>query len=116
MANHVCTVSSTTLENVPLNLCAQRRFRSESSLGRGWLGLAKVSCILRDQGVQLILAYSWAKPAILVAILVAGKDRGWGGVGGGEGEMFLFLPFLPFHSCSSFFPCPSLLSAPLSAF
>ena len=39
-----------------------------------------------------ILAYSWARPAILVA----GKDRG----------MFLFLLFLHFHSCSSFFPVP----------
>ena len=42
-------------------------------------------------GVQLILAYSWARPAILV-------------VGKGRGGMFLFLLFLHFHSCSSFFP------------
>ena len=41
-------------------------------------------------GVQLILAYSWARPAILV-------------VGKGRGGMFLFLLFLHFHSCSSFF-------------
>ena len=34
--------------------------------------MTKVSCILRHRGVQLILAYSWARPAILVA----GKDRG----------------------------------------
>ena len=60
----------------------------------GWLGGAKVSCILRHRGVQLILAYSWARPAILVA----GKGR-WG--------IFLFLLFLHFHSCS-FLPCPSL--------
>ena len=59
----------------------------------GWSGGAKVSCILSHQGVQLILAYSWARPAILVA----GKDRG---------EMFLFLLFLHFHSCSYFFPVP----------
>ena len=44
-------------------------------------------------GVQLILAYSWARPAILV-------------VGKGGGGMFLFLLFLHFHSCSSFFPVP----------
>ena len=44
-------------------------------------------------GVQLILAYSWARPAILV-------------VGKGRGGMFLFLLFLHFHSCSSFFPVP----------
>ena len=31
-----------------------------------------VSCIISHQGIQLILAYSWAKPAILVA----GKGRG----------------------------------------
>ena len=34
--------------------------------------MAKVSCILRHWGVQLILAYSWARPAILVA----GKGKG----------------------------------------
>ena len=39
---------------------------------QGWSGGAKVSCSLRYRGVQLILAYSWARPAILVA----GKGRG----------------------------------------
>ena len=34
--------------------------------------MAKVSCILRHWGVQLILAYSWAGPAVLVA----GEGRG----------------------------------------
>ena len=58
-----------------------------------WSGGAKVSCILGHLGVQLILAYSWARPVILVA----GKVR-WG--------IFLFLLFLHFHSCSSFFPVP----------
>ena len=47
--------------------------------------MAKMSSILRHQGLQLILAYSWARPAILVA----GK--------GSEG-MILFLLFLHFHS------------------
>ena len=42
---------------------------------------------------HLILALSWARPAILVA-------------GKGRGGMFLFLLFLHFHSCSSFFPVP----------
>ena len=41
-------------------------------------GVAKVSCILRHRGVQLRLAYSWARPAILVA----SKSRG---------GMFLFI-------------------------
>ena len=59
----------------------------------GWSGGVKVSCFLCHLGVQLILAYSWARPAILVA----GKGR-WG--------MFLFLLFLHFCSCSSFFPVP----------
>ena len=59
----------------------------------GWSGGAKVLCILDHRGVQLILAYSWARPAILV-------------VGKGRGGMFLFLLFLHFHSCSSFFPVP----------
>ena len=45
------------------------------------------------RGVQLILAYSWARPAILVA-------------GKGREVMFLFLLFLHFHSCFSFFPVP----------
>ena len=31
-----------------------------------------MSCILRHRGVQLILAYSWARPAVLAA----GKGRG----------------------------------------
>ena len=61
--------------------------------GGGWSGGAKVLCILHHRGVQLILAYSWARPAILV-------------VGKGRGGMFLFLLFLHFHSCSSFFPVP----------
>ena len=59
----------------------------------GWLGEAKVLCILLHRGVQLISAYSWARPAILAA----GKAR--------EG-MFLFLLFLHFHSFS-FLTCPS---------
>ena len=59
----------------------------------GWSGDAKVSCILSHQGVQLKLAYSWARPAILVA----GKDRG---------GMFLFLLFHHFYSCSYFFLVP----------
>ena len=64
-----------------------------SSTCWGWSGGAKVLCILHHWGVQLILAYSWARPAILV-------------VGKGRGGMFLFLLFLHFLSCSSFFPVP----------
>ena len=41
-------------------------------LPEGWSGVAKASCILRHQGVQLILAYSWARPAVLAA----GMGRG----------------------------------------
>ena len=63
------------------------------TLSGRWSGGAKVLCILHHWGVQLILAYSWARPAILVV----GKSRG---------GMFLFLLFLHFHSCSSFFPVP----------
>ena len=71
----------------------------------GWSGGAKVLFILHHWGVQLILAYSWARPAILV-------------VGKGRGGMFLFLLFLHFHSCSSFFPVPlfHLLYSLLSLF
>ena len=48
--------------------------------------MAKVSCMFRNQGVQLILAYSWARSAIPEA-------------GKGRGRMFYF--------CSStFIPVP----------
>ena len=67
------------LESVKSRECPQKTF--------------KVLCILHHWGVQLILAYSWARPAILV-------------VGKGIGGMFLFLLFLHFLSCSSFFPVP----------
>ena len=59
----------------------------------GWSGGAKVLCILHHWGVQMILAYSWARHAILV-------------VGKGRGGMFLFLLFLHFLSCSSFITVP----------
>ena len=42
-----------------------------STHSAGWSGGAKVLCILHHWGVQLILAYSWARPAILVV----GKGR-----------------------------------------
>ena len=58
-----------------------------------------VSFVTRD--VQLILAYSWARPAILVT-------------GKGREVMFLFLLFLHFHSFFFFLPCPSLSSLLLS--
>ena len=60
----------------------------------GWLGEAKVSCILCHLGIQLISAYNWARPVILAA----GKGRG--------GDVFLFLLFLHCHSFS-FLPWPS---------
>ena len=67
---------------------------------RVWLGEAKLSCILCHRGVQLTLANSCARPAILVA-------------GKGRGGMFLFLLFLHFYSFS-FLPCSSLSSLLLS--
>ena len=51
--------------------------------GGGGSDVAKMSYILRHRGVQLILAYSWTRPAILVA----GKDRG---------ECFHFFCFFTF--------------------
>ena len=54
-----------------------------SALIQGWSGGAKVSCISRHWGIQLILAYSWARPAILIA------DKGRGG-------MFYFFRFFTF--------------------
>ena len=57
---------------------------------------------LEHWGAQLILAYSWARPATLAA-------------GRGRVGMFLFLLFLHFHSFSSLFlPCPSLSFPQLS--
>ena len=66
----------------------------------GWSGGAKVSCILRHRGVQLILAYSWVRPAILVA-------------GMGRGGMFLFL-VSSLSFLFLFLPGPSLPSLLLS--
>ena len=85
-------VAKITLERVQ-NFYLEFRFfhQSFSLMPRGWSGVAMVSCILHHRGVQLKLAYSWARPAILVA-------------GKGRGGMFLFLLFLHFHSCSYFFP------------
>ena len=74
----------------------------------GVVGWCEGAVYLTSPGRQLILAYSWARPAILV-------------VGKGRGGMFLFLLFLYFHSCSSFFPAPlfhllySLFSPTLSS-
>ena len=74
----------------------------------GVVGWCEGAVYLTSPGRQLILAYSWARPAILV-------------VGKGRGGMFLFLLFLHFHSCSSFFPVPlfhllySLFSPTLSS-
>ena len=55
-------------------------------------GEAKVSSSFCQQGAQLILAYSWARPAVLAA-------------GKGRGGMF-FLLFLHFLSFPSSFPIP----------
>ena len=48
------------------------------------------------------MAYGWARPVILVA-------------GKGRGGMFLFLLFLHFHSCSSFFLSLSFVSSTVSS-
>ena len=66
--------------------------------GKGGEGVAKVSCILRHQGVQQILSCSWARPAIHVA----GKGRGDCFISSVSSLSRLFL----------FLPCPSL-SSPL---
>ena len=91
---------------VGLNMCTKvLKIGMYVLLKRGWLGVAKVSCILRHRGVQLILVYSWER----LAIHVAGK---------GTGGMFLFLLFNLFHSCNSFIYVPlfHLLSTLLSLF
>ena len=75
--------------------------------GRGWLGSAKVSCILCHWGIQLILAYIWARPAILVV----GKGRG-GNVFissvSSISYLFLFLPCTSLSSLPYYFFAPFL--------
>ena len=63
----------------------------------------KLLYILRHRGVQLILAYCWARPAILAA-------------GKGEGGMFLFLLFLTFIHFLSLLSLSSPLLSLLSLF
>ena len=60
-----------------------------------------MSCILRQRGVQLIMAYSWARPAVLAAGI------GVEGVVGGDVliSSVSSLSFIFFH-----LPCPSLSS------
>ena len=60
-----------------------------------WLGVANVSCIFRQRSVQLILASSWARSAILVA------DKGRG-----RGVMFYFFCFFAFIPILLFFHVP----------
>ena len=67
--------------------------RSVQTVKRRWLGVAKVSCILRHLGVQLILAYIWARPAIIVA-------------GKGIEGMFFISSVSSLSFLSSFFPVP----------
>ena len=57
-----------------------------------------MSCILRHRDVQLILAYSWARPA-----LAAGKGIG-----------FFFSSSVGLFHSFSFLPCPSPSSPLLS--
>ena len=89
-ANTVCIVWSVVALFLPL---IKQFLGTSTGSERGWLCEAKVSCSFCHQGVQLILAYSWARPAVLAA----GKGRGW---------MLLFLLFLRFLSFPSFFPVP----------
>ena len=73
------TLFSGNKKNIIILLCAEFGVRM---LNWGWLGVEKVSCIVRHWGIQLILAYSWAR----LAILVAGKGRG---------VCFYFFSFIP---------------------
>ena len=67
-----------------MHLYGKKHSKSYSPKPRmGWLGVAKVSGILRHRGVQLILTSSWVRPAILVA-------------GKGRGECFYFFCFFSF--------------------
>ena len=61
----------------------------------GWSGGVKVSCISRHRGIQLIFAYSWARPAILVSRK-------------GKGGMFFISSVSSLSLLFLFLPCPSL--------
>ena len=90
-------VNTLQLQNIRCSQHVQKIKGSFKDQLRGRSGGAMVSCSLHHQGVQLILAYSWTRPGILVA----GKGRG--------GDVFI-------SSVSSlsflflFLPCPSLSS------
>ena len=84
--------------------CCTHRHKSPYRILGVWSGVAKVSCILRHRCVQLILAYSWARPAILVA----GKGKG--------GMFFVFISSVSSLSFMFLFlPCPPLSSPLLSS-
>ena len=70
---HLNAVSEYLEGESDLSTCYFSRFPSINfTLALEYLGVAKVSCILHHWDAQLIIAYSWARPAILVA----GKGRG----------------------------------------
>ena len=69
----------------------------------GWSGVAKRLWILGHRGIQLILAFSWAKPAILEA----GKGRR------GMFYFFSFFTFIPLSSLSLAFISSTISSISL---
>ena len=71
-----------------------------------------MSCSFGNRGVQLILAYSWARAAVLAAGKVGGG--GGGGGGGGRGGNVIISSVPSFSFISLFFPFPSLSSPLLS--
>ena len=85
------------------NLCytTELQIRLSHSPG-GVVGCGRSVMYLMSLGLQLILAYSWARPAILVA-------------GKGRGGCFYFFCFFTFILVF-FLPCPSLSSSLLSLF
>ena len=76
----VCAVKKNRLQESNMNFLIGIRNTKYTRCPVAWLGEAKGSCILRHRGVQLILAYSWVRPAILAA-------------GKGGGGMFFFYFF-----------------------
>ena len=82
---------------LPYLIPLKRQFCLCLHSAEGCSGVEKVLCILRHRGVQLILAYSWARPAILVAGKGIGVDVFISSV---SSLSFLFL----------FLPCPSLFN------
>ena len=103
--NHKATKSKTNIGTTALERSVEQTtagFKALLQLANFTLGPdATLNTEIHHRGVQLKLAYSWARPAILLA-------------GKGRGGMFLFLLVSSLSFLFLFLPCPPLSSPLLS--